>query len=271
MLCRPIIYGTGDDGLDRLERRRCVLMAGPVLVPLSMAGAFTVLSRLLGPRRGYNAGFTLYWAGWCFAFPLWTMGGKRSLRLLTEATRLSGVDAVSLMVPLAGAVATELIPDRRAIDLKVAGVMAGSAVVNAVGEELLWRGAYLEAFPDDVWRGAIWPWAGFTLWHLAPQMVFPSRHGRIGFLGGAALVGAASARVTWKSRGLRWTLGPHILTDACGVRAALLRLGRTDENAGRSGLARPGESAGWSSSPVPDRPYLRISADARGSFLMPGA
>ena len=222
--------GKGDDELDRPELRRRLLMAGPVLVPVSMAGAFTVLGRLLGPRHGYNAGFTLYWAGWCFAFPLWAIGGKRSLQLLGEATPLSGVDAVSLLVPLAGAVATELIPGRRAIDLKVAGVMAGSAVANAVGEELLWRGTYLEAFPDDVWRGAIWPWAGFTLWHLAPQIVFPSRHGRISFLGGAALVGAVSARATWKSHGLRWTLGPHILTDACGVRAALFRLGRADVN-----------------------------------------
>jgi hypothetical protein len=94
--------------------------------------------------------------------------------------------------------------------------MAGSAVVNAVGEELLWRGAYLDTFPEDVWRGAVWPWVGFTLWHLAPQIVFPSRHGRAGFLGGAALVGAASGRVAWTTRGLRWTLVPHILTEPAG-------------------------------------------------------
>jgi hypothetical protein len=54
-----------------------------VLVPVSMAAAFTVLDRLLGPRRGYNAGFALYWAGWCFAFPLWVLGGGRAMRLLS--------------------------------------------------------------------------------------------------------------------------------------------------------------------------------------------
>ena len=54
-----IIRRKGADGLDRLELRRRLLMAGPVLVALSMAGAFTVLGRLLGPRRGYNAGFIL--------------------------------------------------------------------------------------------------------------------------------------------------------------------------------------------------------------------
>jgi membrane protease YdiL (CAAX protease family) len=137
--------------------------------------------------------------------------------------------AVWLMLPVAGAATAELLPKWRSVDRKLAGMMVGSALVNAVGEELLWRGAYLDTFPGDVWRGAIWPWAGFTLWHLAPQIVLPSHHGRAGFLGGAALVGAASARVAWTTRGLRWTLVSHVLTDACGVRAALFRLGWTSD------------------------------------------
>jgi len=69
------------------------------------------------------------------------------------------------------------------------------------------------------------------MWHIAPQLVLPSRLGRVRFLAGAGLVGAASARVAWRTRGLRWTLLPHVLTDANGVRAALYRLGRVDAGA----------------------------------------
>jgi membrane protease YdiL (CAAX protease family) len=123
------------------------------------------------------------------------------------------------------------VPNRRAIDPTVAAVMVATAAVNAVGEELLWRGIYLDRFPDDPWRGAIWPWAGFTVWHLAPQMILPSRRGRAPFLAGAGLVGAASARVAWRTRGLRWTLLVHLVTDACGVQAARYRLGRVDGGA----------------------------------------
>ena len=93
--------------------------------------------------------------------------------------------------------------------------------MNATGEELLWRATYLAAFPDDPWRGAGWPWVGFTIWHLAPQLILPSRRGRARFLAGAGLVGAAAARVAWKTGGLRWTLPAHVLTDACGVQATL--------------------------------------------------
>ena len=213
-----------------LERRRRVLLAVPLLVPVSMAGSFAVLRRLLGPRRGYNAGFMLYWVGWCLGFPMWAVGPRRLLQLLREGARPSPGDLALLALPVVGAAATELAPNRRAVDPKVAVVMVTTAVANAIGEELLWRGTYLEAFPDDVWRAAGWPWVGFTIWHLAPQLILPPRRGRPQFLVGAALVGAASARTAWRTRGLRWTLLAHILTDACGVRAGRFRLGRPDED-----------------------------------------
>lgn len=58
--------------------------------------------------------------------------------------------------------------------------MAGTAAVNAVGEELLWRGVFPAQFPGDVVRGAVWPLTGFTVWHFAPQLVLPSSRGRAG-------------------------------------------------------------------------------------------
>jgi hypothetical protein len=100
-----------------------------------------------------------------------------------------------------------------------------TVAVNAVGEELLWRGTVLDQFPGDIVVGALWPLAGFTVWHLAPQVILPSSRGRAAFLLGAAVVGAACTAVAWRTRGLRNVALPHVLTDACGVRAARFRLG----------------------------------------------
>jgi membrane protease YdiL (CAAX protease family) len=108
----------------------------------------------------------------------------------------------------------------------VATVMVVSAMVNAVGEELLWRGVFLAQFPDDVVRGALWPLAGFTVWHLAPQLVLPSSRGRLGFLVGATVVGATCTAAARRTGGLRNVLLPHVLIDACGVQVARFRLGR---------------------------------------------
>lgn len=52
--------------------------------------------------------------------------------------------------------------------------------MNALGEELLWRGLFLEVFPGEVFRGALWPLFGFALWHLAPEAILVSSQGRWG-------------------------------------------------------------------------------------------
>ena len=105
--------------------------------------------------------------------------------------------------------------------------MISTGAVNALAEELLWRGVFLHQFPDDLIRGAVWPLAGFSIWHLAPQIVLPSRMGRWRFVLGAAVVGATSTASAWWSKGLRNCLLPHVATDVCGVTAARFRLGMT--------------------------------------------
>jgi Type II CAAX prenyl endopeptidase Rce1-like len=181
--------------------RRVVVLLTPVAVPVSMAAVFAALSRRLPPRTAYNAGFAVYWVGWCTAVPLVVLGPRRALRVLSSGRRPTKPEAAALLFPVLGAVATELVPRRRLIDRRVLASMVVPAALNATSEELLWRGMFLEVFPDDPVQGAIWPLAGFSLWHLAPQIVLPSRHGRAGFVLGAAAVGAASALVSWRSRG----------------------------------------------------------------------
>lgn len=217
------------DAPTRSRRRRRVeqvVQLVPVIVPLSMGALFTVLKARLPAHRAYNVGFAAYWTLWCYAFPLAVVGPERALTLLRTGRRLTRLDAVLLLLPVAGAVGTALLPNARRVDRSTAAVMLGTATVNAVGEELLWRGVFLDTFPDDPVRGAVWPLLGFSLWHLAPQIILPSRYGRWRFVGGATVVGAASAVVAWRGNGLRDTVLPHLATDACGVVAAEFRLGR---------------------------------------------
>ncbi|HEY9471521.1 MAG TPA: CPBP family intramembrane glutamic endopeptidase [Propionibacteriaceae bacterium] len=131
--------------------------------------------------------------------------------------RPAASETLLLLLPVAGAASTELLPNRKKIDMPVALVMAATGVINGTGEELLWRGLFLELFPNDPLRGLLWPLVGFSLWHLAPQMILPSRLGRWPFLLGAALVGSASAFSAWRSGGLKNCLAPHVTTDSCGV------------------------------------------------------
>jgi membrane protease YdiL (CAAX protease family) len=189
-----------------------------------MAGVFGWLSHTLSPRVAYNVGFIVYWLALFIGFPIWILG-PRTARLLIQGRRRAPVERLSLLLPVTGAVTTELLPSRT-IDMRVALVMVAAGMINGVGEELLWRGMFLEQFSNDLLRGLLWPLVGFSVWHLAPQTILPSRLGRRRFVLGAALVGSTSAISAWRSGGLRNCLAPHIATDSCGVTAARFPLDR---------------------------------------------
>jgi membrane protease YdiL (CAAX protease family) len=213
---------------DRVARvKRSAVLSAPVAVPASMILLFDRLDRRLPAPTAYNVGFAAYWLGWCTAFPLWVLGPRRAWELLRSADRRPSWEEKALMaLPVAGAIGTALLPNRAAIDAPVAAVMVGTAALNATGEELLWRGVFLDQFAGDPVRGAAWPLVGFALWHLAPQRVLPASVGRWPFVAGAALVGAGSTVTAWRTRGLRHVLAWHWATDACGVAPARFRLAR---------------------------------------------
>jgi membrane protease YdiL (CAAX protease family) len=100
-------------------------------------------------------------------------------------------------------VTSELLPNRNKIDGTLAAVMATTELINAAGEELLWRGVFLQEFPHDLLRGGCGRLSGSLFWHLVPQTILPSRLGRWRFMLGAGLVGSVSAFSAWRSRGLR--------------------------------------------------------------------
>jgi Type II CAAX prenyl endopeptidase Rce1-like len=208
---------------------RAIVTGVPVLVPVGMRVLFPVLARRLGPRRGHLTGFAVYWAA-CYLLPLGLLGRDRVGALLRQPARPlprpRWLAVAALLVPPLGAAGTELAPQLRHADPAVMAAAASVAVVNAAGEELLWRGLFVVAFPEDPVGGWLWPAVGFTVWHLAPQAVLPSRRGKLAFLASSALIGMGLGWVAWWTRSLRWTLPPHVATDACGLRVARFWLGR---------------------------------------------
>jgi membrane protease YdiL (CAAX protease family) len=211
---------------SRVPSQQLAALVAPVAVPASMWWLFGALGRRLPPTLAYNLGFAIYWTGWCTAFPIAVLGSRRARHVLTQGRTPTAGEWAMLAFPVAGAVTTTLLPQRRNADACTAAVMVSTAMVNALGEELLWRGVFIDLFPEDPVRGALWPMLGFTAWHLAPQRVLPSAKGRWAFTAGAGVVGAVSTMIAYRSGGIRHVLLPHAATDACGVDAARFRLAR---------------------------------------------
>ena len=179
--------------------RRGAVAAVPLLVPASITLVFRGLQRRMPAPRAYNVGFGICWGAWCFAYPICVLGPHEAWRVLRSGARPSPGDWMLLLVPVAGGVAKALLPNRRRMTPAVTAVMACTAAVNAVGEELQWRGVFLQEY-DDVESSLL---IGGSLWHLAPQLVLPSEQERWQFVLGAGVVGTGSAVTAWRGRGLR--------------------------------------------------------------------
>jgi membrane protease YdiL (CAAX protease family) len=188
-----------------LERgaRHTVVMIIPVAVPLTMAAVFASLRRCATARIAYNVGFGMYWIGWCLAVSLWLLGPRNAARLLATGQRLPRDYLMVLTIPVAGAVGTQLIPHRREVDVATSAIMVSTAIINAVGEELLWRGVFMPEVDGQSRPTMVWSLFGFSVWHFAPQLVLPSALGRWRFVAGSAVVGIASSVAARKAGGLR--------------------------------------------------------------------
>jgi Type II CAAX prenyl endopeptidase Rce1-like len=229
---RVTLSGTGIATSAAQGRRRvtrALVTMVPVVVPLTMRLLFPALARRLGSRRGYLAGFGLYWAG-CYSLAIGVLGRRRVQALVRHPARPlpspRWLPAAALLLPPLGATGIELLPQLRSADPVVLATATTVASVNAAAEELLWHGLFVATFPDDPVRGWLWPAVGFTAWHLAPLSVRPYRHGTLAFLVPAGLIGAGYGWVAWRTGSLRLTLPAHIATDASGLRAARFWLGR---------------------------------------------
>jgi len=119
------------------------------------------------------------------------------------------------------AVVTEFAPHVRRVGPAATAASIGIGLTNALAEEAFWRALPVALFPDDPWRGWLWPAAGFTAWHVVPLRAAGAPVGRTTvLLVGAGLIGLGYGWVAFKTHSVAQTIGPHAITDASGVRVA---------------------------------------------------
>jgi membrane protease YdiL (CAAX protease family) len=205
-----------------MKWRRAAAMALPAVMPPAMNAVFLATTKTFGRRRGYQAGFALYWAA-CWAGAVATVGPGPLVRMFRHSPlSLPAPRALSIAVlafPAVGAVFTEFVPNYRRAGTKVTAASVGIGLTNALAEEAFWRALPVALFPDDPVRGWIWPAAGFTAWHLVPLRAAGTGAGRATrLIFGAGLIGLGYGWVAFKTRSVVPTVGPHAITDASGVR-----------------------------------------------------
>ena len=202
------------------DSRRAVAVVLPIALPIAMTGTFRVARDRLGERRGYAAGFALYWAT-CGVVGIWlTRRGGLARLAAPPRSRFGRPAALGLGLlawPPVGAIATRLVPEIRRASRRDIATIELIAVANAALEELLWRGVYATLWPEDAVLGWAWPAIGFGAWHLAPQVIHPSSMGKVAYLASATALGLSWGWIAWRTGSLRWVALSHVVTDGSGV------------------------------------------------------
>jgi hypothetical protein len=194
--------------------KKYFLLGLPLLLFLSTAFVFTLFSQWLGDELGYVLGFVFYYLLWCLAVPFIYLGKSGFLSLFREDSPLfkreNWLPAILLFLITFGAVFMYFSSFVKASAVLIM-ISIPVAVVNGTCEEILWRGLYVKTFPNKLLFGFIYPAAGFALWHISPQLIFPSEGGILAFAGLTFFLGLGYGFIAYKTSSIKWTAFSHSL------------------------------------------------------------
>jgi hypothetical protein len=192
-----------------MNRKQVIALTALPTLTLTMIPVYRLLARWLGRRRGWYAGFVVYWLLWCIPVSLWAIGPRKIRELLT-VQRLRKAEWLMLIIyPTLAFLGRYTLP-KAPRSTREKTLLVFVTIMNSFWEEALWRGVYITLFPDSRWWGAVWPTLWFTLWHYAPGSISPLADVRTLMIG-ASVLGASLSWLSLKTHSIRTAVLAHIL------------------------------------------------------------
>jgi membrane protease YdiL (CAAX protease family) len=194
-----------------MSNRQRLAIVAPLLLVGIMVPVFRAFARAFGEnwRIGWYLGLATYWLTWCAAFPLWIVGKERILALVRPQELNLGV-LLLVLIPLIGAALYRFVPgmEYQKPSVWIFLLLLSTNFGNGFFEEVLWRGVYMELFPDSILHRIVWPSIWFALWHYAPGSVSPDGNA-LGLMIGSGVMGFYLAFLAKKTGTIWWTIVAH--------------------------------------------------------------
>ncbi len=116
-----------------------------------------------------------------------------------------------LIIPTMGSLSYKMIPgmDYGQTSLGLALLMISTAFGNGFFEEVLWRGAYMELFPQNLFFRIVWPSTWFALWHFVPSSISASSN-VVALMVGSGIFGFYLSYLAWKTNTIWWSILAHM-------------------------------------------------------------
>jgi hypothetical protein len=152
-----------------------------------------------------------YWIIWGGVFSLLLIGKDDILELI-RPQRLMLQIAFLIAIPLVGAGLYRLVPgmEYKKPAFWVFVLLVSTNFGNGFFEELLWRGVYLELFPQNLFWGWFWPSLWFSLWHFAPGSLSPDGN-PLSLMIGSGIMGFYFSFLARHTGTIWWTIIAHTI------------------------------------------------------------
>ncbi|MGD2146505.1 MAG: CPBP family intramembrane metalloprotease [Anaerolineae bacterium] len=196
-----------------MSTKQRIAIVVPVVLVAVMYPVFQLLAKPFRGtwRIGWYLGLAVYWLIWGVAFPMLLVGRERIARLI-RPRRLTVRVLLLAMVPLVGASIYRLVPgmEYHTSSWWELPLLLSSCLGNGLFEEVLWRGVYMEMFPENILLRIVWPSIWFALWHYLPGSVNPNGNA-LGLIIGSGLMGFYLSFLAKKTDTVWWAIVGHTL------------------------------------------------------------
>ena len=196
-----------------MNTKQLYAIVAPLALILVMYLIFRILSTIFETewRIGWYLGLVIYWLIWGIAFP-WLIIGKESIIKIVQPQALTVQIFFLVLFPIVLSALFKLVPNMRyeKPSTLMFILLVSTCFGNGIFEELLWRGVYLELFPNNIVFGFIWPSIFFALWHYIPGSMNPD--GNVaGLMIGSGLMGFYLSFLARHTGTIWWTMIMHII------------------------------------------------------------
>ena len=196
-----------------MTTKQAIAVIVPPILVLVMIPIFRLYVRIFPNnwRIGWYLGLVTYWITWCGILS-YILIGKASILSLIQPQQLTLEIFILLLIPLVGAALYRLVPgmEYQKPQLWVFILLISTNFGNGIFEELLWRGVYLELFPNNPLWGAVWPSLWFAIWHYAPGSIAPNGN-PLGLMIGSGIMGAYFSFLSRRTGTIWWTILMHAI------------------------------------------------------------
>ncbi|MFX1234825.1 MAG: CPBP family intramembrane glutamic endopeptidase [Promethearchaeota archaeon] len=191
-------------------KRIAGIVAPPILM-LIMYFIYTLFGMFFGAELGWYLGLFVYWMLCGLIFSNWLIGFE-NIKKLSSPQKFKPKLIPAILFPVFMALIFRFISGIEFDKISILGVifLVISAFGNGTFEEILWRGVYMELYPNNNFLRIIYPTIWYALFHFASGSLSPNSNA-LGLVIGSAFFGIYLSLLAKWTNTIWWSILSHIL------------------------------------------------------------